>query len=930
MEPLLPIISTVSILFVKLGPLIFKGYDFLKGVDDQIRSLHRELLAIECFLKDVDSYQKHTEGVKNWLREVREVAYEAERTLDVFVNDEIFRYSSADLKKYIERTNIGTDITKINIRIKEIASRKLSYAVGGVANDKEDAGYVDQSLQAWRSSYRRLDDDGHVIGFLSHKKAIFARLSVGGEQRVVVPIIGMGGIGKSTLARMVYSQVSQKPRVDGLSDHQDSQNDPSCFVSEGASTSSTPVPFGPFDFSFWAPATQYGRVDEILRSMSKVVRTGVTEEELKRKSCVDLVKEVYDYLRDKKYLIVLDDVWRTELWDLIEVALPRNRKGSRVMLTTRSLDVARHASPGSNPYELEILDDEQGCELFLSRVFPHEYRVAKPFCPNELKELGEKLSKKCGGCPLALVTLAGLASKKEKNPIVWLNLLKNVNWEFSDTGRKCLDVLALSYHDLPYHIKPCFLYIGSFPAGSEICVSKLIEWWIADGLIKPREGEIMEKTAQGYLDELVRRCLVQIVKGFNESAKKICVHDLLHKLARSEARESQFFHFRTTSSLSSSSDFRSGLNPEVHRLAIQSTKEKDNSEFHLEGPTNLRVLLFTNSGGLTCKPIHKVRYLRVLDLEGMNPSHVLEEIDKMKHLRYLGLRKTKLSELPSSIAKLHYLQVLDIRDTGIRRDKEFSQLSTLRHLYLDYFQLSNIKSFRDLQTLDRAAAGDWIKDLGNVTSLRRLTMSDVSQYYRTTLSEALQQLSHLTFLKLIGAQLPVNFIAAVARHDCLHELKIEAKILHNHIPEHVAFPRYLTKLTLVNSNLKSASMQVLEKLLSLRILILKREAYVDEEMISSANGFPQLQHFGFINHCKLQSWKIKQGAMPNLDSLVIDDCSALSDIPEGLQHVATLKKLHLKMPQYFLDKLDKSKVPHGCSVIDSNGSKPREIILTGI
>nr|CAD1820745.1 unnamed protein product [Ananas comosus var. bracteatus] len=234
-----------------------------------------------------------------------------------------------------------------------------------------------------------------------------------------------------------------------------------------------------------------------------------------------LKEKLYSFLEQRRYLIVLDDIWRKRVWDQLKLALPNSDNGSRIIVTTRFKDVAIYHDPGSEPYEMKPLNEDDSWRLFSTKVFPQLTPHDQPICPRELEDLGRQLCRKCAGLPLALVVLGGLVSIKLKHPLVWSKLLDNMNWDSTDDGKQCLEILALSYYDLPYNMKFCFLYLGAFPQGSEISASKLTKLWIGDDLIPKEEGITLEGTASNYLEELAQRCLVEIVKrGPDMSIKK--------------------------------------------------------------------------------------------------------------------------------------------------------------------------------------------------------------------------------------------------------------------------------------------------------------------------------------------------------------------------------------------------------------------------
>jgi disease resistance protein RPM1 len=207
-------------------------------------------------------------------------------------------------------------------------------------------------------------------------------------------------------------------------------------------------------------------------------------------------------LRGKRYLIILDDVWDTNLWEQLEVALPDPDNASRVIITTRSLDIAKAADCNTQPYELSYLSDAEGLALLFRKAFqqhipPENYR-------RDLLEVAERLMKKCGGLPLALVVLGGILTRKDRNYTAWNTLDETMDWHDKD-GEKCMKILARSYEDLPDHLKSCFLYFSAFPEDYKISGRHIIGMWMAEEFI-PKDGSgTIEDRAEKCLQELVQR-----------------------------------------------------------------------------------------------------------------------------------------------------------------------------------------------------------------------------------------------------------------------------------------------------------------------------------------------------------------------------------------------------------------------------------------
>ncbi|KAF3437601.1 hypothetical protein FNV43_RR20357 [Rhamnella rubrinervis] len=222
-------------------------------------------------------------------------------------------------------------------------------------------------------------------------------------------------------------------------------------------------------------------------------------EETPKLAVEDLKAELHEHLKEKTYLIVMDDVWSTQVWEELRVAFPNKSNGSRILITTREREVASHASP-TPPYELQFLDENESWELLQKKVFQGGQ------CLPNLEERGRELARSCRGLPLSIVLLGGILASKEKSHRVWSRFLGNVNSYLAEG----VSILKLSYKNLPRELKPCFLYVGMFPEESEIIVKDLIEFWIAEGFIHSARNTPIYDVAEDYLEKLMDRSMIQV------------------------------------------------------------------------------------------------------------------------------------------------------------------------------------------------------------------------------------------------------------------------------------------------------------------------------------------------------------------------------------------------------------------------------------
>ncbi|KAL5765182.1 hypothetical protein ACOSQ2_017776 [Xanthoceras sorbifolium] len=861
--------SVVSHVMKRIGDYLIGEVVFLRGVEKEANWLKEELSTMHRFLKQAEEKQFEDPTLRNWVSDVGELAHDIEDVFDEFDLKVDVEASGDDGgaatetkpgyfccfctktfdkgKKMVDLHNMGKEIEEFKKRIEDLSRRRHTYGIQDSGNRGEDQKNAFHRSRVGRRATNFAVEE-KVVGFDDEARNLLAKLLDEDPRRFVISIFGMGGLGKTTIAKKLYHNNDVRMKF---------QN---CCA--------------------WVTVSQdYSIRDLLLRIVKSFGFKTIKMEDLEKLDEEDLGRYLHRSLQGHTYLAVIDDVWDKEIWQTLKEILPDNENGSRVIITTRIEDVAKHSDKRTRAHQLRKLTREESWQLFCNKVDANFNE------DEELKKLGEEMVGKCDGLPLAIVVLGGLLSTKEAHE--WSTVHKNI-WQHL-RGGSTESIFSLSFDSLPYQLKQCFLYLCRFPEDVEISVEKLIYLLVAEGLIPQDEDHTMEEMAKDYLDGLIKRSLIQAGERYSWMIITYRVHDLLRDFAIEKARKLNFVYVYDEVKHSNTSSIIS-LCP---RQAIYFGTE--GSLWFQKCCQRLRSLLLFHPREHLVLMCSKFNSLRVLDVEfkkgcKTEPWRLVDEIGKLIHLRYLALRGKNIY-LTSSILNLQRLQTLFVLrfDQSVRLSDEICKLKELRHL-ISLFSTNlsfPIDNLTNLQTLKFIRIECWHEiKTEKLVNLQELCL-DGSFHVKVFPFDSIANLKSLRRLS-VSLKKRTSFGSLQPLSYCLHleNLNLSGEIIE--LPKEIKgiFPN-LEQLTLWRSNLKDDPMPLLGKLPKLITLELGPRFYCGKKLVYCSKSFPCLEIlvFNYVDiYGEIEEWQVEERALPRLRGLRLPDDVKFT-IPERLRSI---------------------------------------------
>ncbi|CAL5382472.1 unnamed protein product [Camellia sinensis] len=695
----------VNLLFGKMTSFASSKLPTFEGIDTQLTNWTNMLSQIEAFLIDAEEKQLTDRAVNLWLDDLQDLAYDLDDLVDEFATEALQhklkakqpQASSSKVWNLIPNFK-PRDVLfnfKMKSKIEEINTRlHNSFEQCSKLNLVYNDGIP--TTKTWqRPDSTSLFDEPRIYGREYDQRKIIELLVRGDESSHnnigVIPIVGMGGIGKTTLAQMVYNDETVQKH---------------------------------FDLKAWVCVSDEFNIMRI----AKAILESVTSQTFSFNNLDQVQVQLKQALAGKKFLIVLDDVWNKKYsdWNVLKKPFNDGAQGSKVVVTTRDREVAGMMTT-VELHEVNILSKEDCWSLFAQHAFANTCIDANP----KLVSIGNEIVEKCKGLPLAARTLGGLLRSKVRDE-EWINVLRSKIWDLPHTKSDILPALRLSYHDLPSHLKQCFAYCSIIPNDYEFEEEELVLLWMAEGFIQQQRDKQMEDVGGEYFRELLSRSFFQPSRTGKSS--KFVMHDLINDLAQVVARETCFRLEDILKYPKQCKTIKKARHSSYMRKQYEGMKKFEifNKAMHLR-----TFLPFNLPYGVNCHlasnvPVNllpKLRRLRVLNMSSYDIIEVPNSVGDLKHLRYLNLSNTNIEELPESLGSLYNLQTLMLR--GCRQLKklptDLGNLIDLRHL--DTTNAHSLKEMplgigklASLQTLSNFIVtknnGHWLRELGNLIYLR--------------------------------------------------------------------------------------------------------------------------------------------------------------------------------------------------------------------
>ncbi|CAI9113429.1 OLC1v1014032C1 [Oldenlandia corymbosa var. corymbosa] len=790
------------------------------------QTVRGKLFSLRSFLGDIVDLPNDQEELQNLMDRILEVAYRVEDAIDNLFVGNLPDSDSGSFYSLLK--DISTIKSEIEVMEKsEIKVKKVRAA--------------QSQVQSTTPSMTK-----EIVGFHDHATSIINRLTRGSKNLRIVAIVGMAGLGKTTLAEKVYDN-----------------------------------PTVLYHFSVRAFTTVSQTFDKkgLLMDLIEQVDPDKYVQITSEKNAEDVADQLRRSLKGKRYLILLDDIWEAKAWQQLQQSFPDDSKGSRIIFTSRNHNViAPLEMLDDKPFELRLLNKNESLNLLRRQLFGGNGQ------PTELSGVLMQIVEICNGLPLTIVIVAGLL--RSMAPENWKTTMEGLT--SGNLSERCRDTLELSYRHLPEHLKSCLLYFATFQEDQQVSVERLLSLWMAEGFIRKVEMKRLTDVAKGYLNDLIGRSLLMVGKKTSMGRVKRCrIHDLLYEFCSRKAKEERFFHF-----LEERYDEMSGFSESqyLRRLCI-SSGAKDFLESKVFCPS-VRSLRFKypkiqDAPSVTLM-MHMCKLLRVLDLEHiLLDGGIPSEIGQLVRLTYFAMRGYML-EIPGSIGKLSVLETFKIvldRYAKPLLAESFWNLQKLKHLsfssssHVLYYvgarlSMENLDNSSDLYELDTVSGVVIPYDAVERVLKKFPNLRDLNFQLRGL--ESLGSYKGNVF-HIVVPDVLTQLESLCVHHSPTYSTKVEFSL-----------PTNIKKLTLHHFQLSGRIFSSIGNLPNLEYLRLIKVEFEGNTWIMEEEQFSKLRILK-LNSSSLRCWSGSDDQFGCLEKLVLSNCSKLEEMPSCLETISTLQ-----------------------------------------
>ncbi|XP_042030508.1 putative disease resistance protein RGA3 isoform X1 [Salvia splendens] len=863
--------AAIEVLVQNLINTLKDEYSLIRGLDGAAQQLQRTLDMIQAYLNDAENKSITEKAVQAWLRELEVVAFNADNVLDELsyqllhkkvekmktpnpspkAKDMVLSCFSS-CKSISRRHNMAHTIKNINAEFESMNKRATGLGLQSILLNAPVAAHTPietNSITCDPIFFGRDDDVSEVVDVLTH---------IPQDQIIsIVALVGMGGMGKTTLTRNVFNHERLKTFGSHIWVH----------VSQT------------FD-----PISLYNKIHSTLASTNGDRVERVEHEEA-------ILNKLREVLRSKTYLLVLDDVWNEDIlkWEgfINNMKGVSSTKGNGIIITTRMANVASIVDP-FYIHQVKGLSDEQCWSIIKARSFDENVEV-----PSGFETIGKEIAKRCQGLPLAANVVGGVL-RRCKSVQDWRSIKEN--WlSDGEGGENISKILKLSYDHLSLpSLKKCFAFCSIFPKGLKIKKDELIELWMAEGFLQPSRRDDMESVGNMFFNVLLQNSLLQIAEEDYRGREWCLMHDLVHDLA--------------SSVLSNNADGSTLVRYMFH--------EKELSRIPEEVSRNLRTLLLGDGTSI----FSDFKCLHNLTLYGHEFKELSISIKELIHLRNLNISHTSIHNIPEWIGELHHLQTFRAEIIGLLKlPSTLKYLINLRHLHIrsDTKLPAEIGKLTSLQTIGYFSVGKeksyQIEELGSLKNLKgSLEIRNLERVRDKEEAMKANMLQKLNLSELVfewgerdssADRNDENVLEGLQPHANLKVLRIEGY-------KGKTFPIWCKKMAVRDG--PRGSWVPLDNLIEISLW----NCSECEEIPMLDHSLPNLKSLSLINLKKVRSIKFSFKNLKSLEiyglerlqclpesffynnqslsNLEIEKCPVLSELPDGLDTLNSLEELTIR------------------------------------